>query len=156
MEEIANKVKSVTDNRVSRRKKKKIYAEVVKSGKSNIKEGIKSGKSCTVLTVNKYGALVRKNSSEAANTPTKVPNKHFLNQNVPQCVDILNETVVEPPLEKELLVASKDSNIIANDNDLVDFESIKKDLLSGENSSKISNNPPVVCTITSVVQKRYD
>ena len=40
-------------------------------------------------------------------------------------------------------------------NDLVDFEAIKRDLLSGENSSKISNNPPVVCTNTSVVQKHY-
>ena len=39
---------------------------------------------------------------------------------------------------------------------LVDFEAIKRDLLSGENSSKISNNPPVVCTNTSVVQKHYD
>ena len=39
---------------------------------------------------------------------------------------------------------------------LVDFEAIKRDLLSGENSSKISNNPPVVCTNTSVVQKNYD
>ena len=29
-------------------------------------------------------------------------------------------------------------------------------MLSGENSSKISNNPPVVFTNTSVVQKHYD
>ena len=29
-------------------------------------------------------------------------------------------------------------------------------LLSGENSPKISNNPPVVCTNKSVVQKNYD
>ena len=29
-------------------------------------------------------------------------------------------------------------------------------MLSGENSSKISNNPPVVCTNTSVVQKHDD
>ena len=29
---------------------------------------------------------------------------------------------------------------------LVDFEAIKRNLLSGENSSKISNNSPVVCT----------
>ena len=41
-------------------------------------------------------------------------------------------------------------------NNLVDFEAIKRDLLSGQNSSKISNNPPVVCTNTSVVQKHYD
>ena len=38
----------------------------------------------------------------------------------------------------------------------MDFEAIKRDLLSGENSSKISNNPPVVCTNTSVVQKHDD
>ena len=38
----------------------------------------------------------------------------------------------------------------------VDFEAIKRDLLSGENSSKISNNPPAVCTNTFVVQKHYD
>ena len=87
----------------------------------------------------------------------------MLNQNVPQCVDILNKTVVDPLLEKELLVASKDSSIIVIDktssqggNDLVDFEAIKRDSLSGENSSKISNSPPVVCTNTSVVQKHYD
>ena len=63
-------------------------------------------------------------------------------------------------MKKELLVASKDSsNIIVIDktlpqgsNDLVDFEAIKRDLLSDENSSKLSNNPPVVCTNTSVVQ----
>ena len=66
-------------------------------------------------------------------------------------------------LEKELLAGSKDSSIIVIDktssrggNDLVDFEAIKRDLLSGENSSKISNNPPVVCTNTSVVQKHDD
>ena len=39
---------------------------------------------------------------------------------------------------------------------MVDFEAIKRVLLSGENFSKISNNPPVVCTNTSVVQKHYD
>ena len=66
-------------------------------------------------------------------------------------------------LEKELLVASKDSHIIVTDktssqvgNDLVDFEAIKRDLVSGENSPKLLNNPPVVCTNTSVVQKHYD
>ena len=74
-----------------------------------------------------------------------------------------NKTVVDPLLEKELLTASKDSSIIITDktssqggNNLVDFEAIKRDLLSGENSSKISNNPPVVCSNTSVVQKHYD
>ena len=73
-----------------------------------------------------------------------------------------NKTVVDPLLEKELLAASKDSSIIIIDktssqggNNLVDFEAIKRDLLSGENSSKISNNPPVVCSNTSVVQKHY-
>ena len=77
-------------------------------------------------------------------------------------MDILNKTVVDPLLKKELLVASKDSNIrvIAKTlsqfgKKLVDFEASKRDL-SGENSSKISNNPPVVCTNTSVVQKNYD
>ena len=77
-------------------------------------------------------------------------------------MDILNKTVVDPLLKKELLVASKDSNIrvIAKTlsqfgKKLVDFEASKRDL-SGENSSKISNNPPVVCTNTSVVQKHYD
>ena len=112
------------------------------------------------LTVNKHDTLIRKNASEAANTLTKVCNKPLLNQNVPQCVEILNKTVVDPLLEKELLGASKDSDIIVNDktlsqggNDLVDFEAIKRDLLSGENSSKILSNSPVVCTNTSVVQK---
>ena len=78
-------------------------------------------------------------------------------------MDILNKTVVDPLLEKELLVASKDSNIRVNGKtssqvgkSFVDFEAIKRDLLSGENSSKTSNNPPVVCTNTSVVQKTYD
>ena len=73
-----------------------------------------------------------------------------------------NKTVVDPLLEKELLAASKYSSIIIIDktssqggNNLVDFEAIKRDLLSGENSSKNSNNPPVVCSNTSVVQKHY-
>ena len=135
----------------------------MESGNSNINEGIRCGKNCTILTGNKQDALVCKNASEAASISTKVCNKPLLNQNVPQCVDILNKTVVDPLLEKELLVASKDSSIIVIDktsshggNDLVDFEAIKRDLLSGENSSKISNNPPVFCTNTSVVQKHYD
>ena len=75
-------------------------------------------------------------------------------------MDILNETVVDPLFEKELLVASKDSNIRGIDKtssqvgkSFVDFEAIKRDLLSGENSSKTSNNPPVVCTNMFVVQK---
>ena len=87
----------------------------------------------------------------------------MLNENVPQCVDILNKTVVDPLLDKELLVASKDSNIRVIDKtspqvgkSFVDFEAIKRDLFSGENSFKISNKPPVVCTDTSVVQKNYD
>ena len=61
------------------------------------------------------------------------------------------------------MAASKDSSIIITDktssqdgNNLVDFEAIKRNLLSGENSSKISNNAPVVCSNTSVVQKHYD
>ena len=66
-------------------------------------------------------------------------------------------------MRKELLVTSKDSNIRVIDKtspqvgkNLVDFEATKRNLLSGENSSKISNNPPVLCTNTSVVQKHYD
>ena len=107
---------------------------------------------------NKQDALVCKNASEAASTPTKICNKPLLNQNVPQCVDILNKTVVDPLLEKELLVASKHSNIRVTDksssqvgNDLVDFEAIERDLQSAGNSSKVSNNPPVVCINTYVV-----
>ena len=111
VEKSTNKAKFITDNRVSRREKKKTYAEVVESENSNTIERIKGGKNCTILTGNKQDALVRKNASEAASTPTKVCNKPLLNQNVPQCVDILNKTVVGPLLEKELLVASKDSNI---------------------------------------------
>ena len=161
MEESTNKARFITDNRISRRKKKKTYAEVVESRNSNINEGKKCGKYWTILTGNKQGALVRKNASEAASTPTKTCNKPLLNQNVPQCVDILNKTVVDPLLEKELLVASKDSNIRVIDKtssqvgkSFVDFEAIKRDLLSGENSSKISNNPPVVSTNTYLLFKK--
>ena len=74
-----------------------------------------------------------------------------------------NKTVVDPLLEKELLAASKESSIMIIDktssqggNNLVDFEAIKRDLLSSGNSSKISNNLPVVCSNTSAVQKHYD
>ena len=115
-----------------------------------------------VTHIYKQDALVCKNASKAASISTKVCNKPLLNQNVPQCVDILNKTVVAPLLEKELLATSKDSSIIVIDktlsqggNDLVDFEAIKSDLLPGENFSKISNNPPAVCTNRSVVQKHY-
>ena len=159
MEESTNDVRFITDNHISLRKKK-TYTEVVESGNSNINEGKKCSKTCTILTGNKQDALVRKNASEAASTPTKTCNKPLLNQNVPQCVDILNKTVVDPLLEKELLVASKDSNIRVNGKtssqvgkSFVDFEAIKRDLLSGENSSKISNNPPVVCTNTCCSKK---
>ena len=163
VEKSSNKAKFITDNLASRRKKKKTYAEVVESGNSSINEGIKCGKNCTILTGNKQDTLVCINASETASISTKVCNKPLLNQNLPQCVDILNKTVVDPLLEKELLAGSKDSSIIVIDktssqggNDLIDFEAIKRDLLSGENSSKISNNLPVVCTKTSVVQKYYD
>ena len=44
VEKSTNKAKFVTDNRVSRRKKKKTYVEVLKSGNSNKNEGIKCGK----------------------------------------------------------------------------------------------------------------
>ena len=160
MEESTNDVRFITDNHISLRKKK-TYTEVVESGNSNINEGKKCSKTCTILTGNKQDALVRKNASEAASTPTKTCNKPLLNQNVPQCVDILNKTVVDPLLEKELLVASKDSNIRVNGKtssqvgkSFVDFEAIKRDLLSGENSSKISNNPPVVSTNTYLLFKK--
>ena len=76
-------------------------------------------------------------------------------------MDILNKTVVDALLEKKLLVVSKDSNIRVIDKTssqvgekIVDFETIKSDLLSGEKSSKISNNPSVVCTNTSAVHKK--
>ena len=110
MEESTNDVRFITDNHISLRKKK-TYTEVVESGNSNINEGKKCSKTCTILTGNKQDALVRKNASEAASTPTKTCNKPLLNQNVTQCVDILNKTVVDSLLKKELLVASKDSNI---------------------------------------------
>ena len=49
-------------------------------------------------------------------------------------MDILNKTAVDPLLEKELLVASKHSNIRVTDKnssqvgkDLVDFEAIERD-----------------------------
>ena len=79
VEQSTNKAKFITDNRVSRRKKKKTYAEVVESSNSNRNEGIKVGENCTILTENKPDALVRKNASEAASTPTKVCNKPLLN-----------------------------------------------------------------------------
>ena len=82
MEESTNKAGFLTDNRVSRRKKKKTYAEVVESGNSTINEGIKCSKNCTILTGNKQDALVCKNASEAVSTPTKICNKLLLNQNV--------------------------------------------------------------------------
>ena len=72
----------------------------MESGNSNINEAIKCGKNCAVLTGNRQDALVCKNASEAASAPTKICNKPLLNQNVPQCVDILNKTVVDPLLEK--------------------------------------------------------
>ena len=156
VEESTNKARFITDNRISRRKKKKTYAEVVESGNSKINEGKMCGKNCTILTGNKRDALGHKNAFEAASTPTKTCNKPLL----PQCVDILNKPVVDPLLEKELLVASKDSKIRVTDKtssqvgkNFVDFETIKRDSLSGENSSKILNNPPVVCTNISIVQK---
>ena len=96
MEKSSNKAKFITYYRVSRRKKKKTYAEVVEPGNSRINEGIKCGKNCTILTENKQDTLVCKNASETASISTKVCNKPFLNQNIPQCEDILNKTVVDP------------------------------------------------------------
>ena len=98
VEESTNKARFITDNRISRRKRRKTYAEVVESGNSNINEAIKSGKNCTTLAENKQDALVRKNASEAASTSTKICNKLLLNQNLPQCLDILNKTVIDPLL----------------------------------------------------------
>ena len=63
----------------------------MESENSNINEGIKCNKNCTILPINKCDAIVHKNSSEAANTPTKLCNRPLLNQYVPQCVDILNK-----------------------------------------------------------------
>ena len=79
-------------------------------------------------------------------------------------MNILNKTVVDTLLEKELLVASNDtSNIKVIEKtssqgykDLVDFEATKRDLLFGGNSPKMSNISPVICTNTSVIQKHYD
>ena len=65
-------------------------------------------------SIKEKDALVRKNLSEAASTRTNSYHKQ-LNQNVSQCLDILNKTVVDPSLEKELLVASKDTHIIVID-----------------------------------------
>ena len=93
MEESTNKAGLITGNRVSRRKKK-TYAEVVEYGNSNINEGIECGKNCTILIRNEQDPLVCKNASEAASIPTKICYKPLLNQNVPQCMDILNKTVV--------------------------------------------------------------
>ena len=133
VEESTSKARFITNNCISKRKKKKTYSEVVESGNSNINEGKKCGKNCTILTGNKQDALGRKDAFEATSTPTKTCNKPLLNQNVPQCVDILNKTVVDPLLEKELLVASKDSNIRVIDKtspqvikSFVDFEAIKR------------------------------
>ena len=98
VEESTNKTRFITDNCVWRRKKKKTYAEVVEPGNSNTNEGIKCGKNCTILTGNKQDALVRKNASEAAGTPTKICNKPLLNQNIRQFLDILNKKVVDPLL----------------------------------------------------------
>ena len=51
----------------------------MESGNSNINEAIKCGNNCTILAGNKQDALVRKNASEAASTPTKICNKLLLN-----------------------------------------------------------------------------
>ena len=78
-----NKAGFITDNRVSRKKKKITYAEVVEYGNSNINEGINCGKNCAIFTGNKQDPLVCKNASEVASTPNKICNKTLLNQNVP-------------------------------------------------------------------------
>ena len=96
VEKSSNKAKFIIDYPVSRKKKKKTYAEVVEPGNSRINEGIKCGKNCTILTENKQGALVCKNASETTSISTKVCNKPLLNQNIPQCEDILSKTVVDP------------------------------------------------------------
>ena len=41
-------------------------------------------------------------------------------------------------------------------NNLADFEAIKRDLLSSENSPKTSNNPPAVRTNITVVQHIFN
>ena len=79
VEESTNKARFITDNRISTRKKKKAYAEVVESGNSSINEGKKCGKNCTIHTGNKQDALGRKDAFEAASKPTKTCNKPLLN-----------------------------------------------------------------------------
>ena len=79
VEESTNKARFITDNRILRRKKKKTYAEVAESGNSNINEGKKCGKNCTIVTGNKQDALGRKDAFEAASKPTKTCNKPLLN-----------------------------------------------------------------------------
>ena len=100
VKESTNKVRFITDNCISRREKKKTYAEVVDSGNSNINEGKKCGKNCPILARNKQDALSHEDAFEAASTPTKTWNRPLLNQNASQYVDILNKTVVDPLLEK--------------------------------------------------------
>ena len=113
-------------------------------------EGIKCSKNCVILSVNKPEALVHKSTSEAAITPPRVCNKPLLNQNVPQCVYILNKTV-RPFVGKRVgnfkreYITVNDKTLSEGGNNLIDFEAFKRDLLYGENSSKISNIPPVVC-----------
>ena len=108
VEKSSYKAKFITYDRASRRKMKKTYAEVVESGNSSINEGIKCGKNCTILTGNKFKMnKFCKNASEAASISNKVYNKSLLNQNVPQCVDILNKTVVDPSLEKTYWLLQK-------------------------------------------------
>ena len=79
VEESTNKARFITDNRISTRKKKKAYAEVVESGNSSINEGKNCGKNCTIHTGNKQDALGRKDAFEAASKPTKTCNKPLLN-----------------------------------------------------------------------------
>ena len=59
------------------------------------------------LTVNKYSTLVRKNATEAADTPTKVCNKLLFKQKVPQCVDILNKNSSRPFVGKRVIGSFK-------------------------------------------------
>ena len=53
VEESTNKARFITDNGILSRKNKKTYEEVVESGNSNINEGKKCGKNCTIPETSK-------------------------------------------------------------------------------------------------------
>ena len=107
VEESTNKAGFITVNRLSRRKKKKTYAEVVQDGNSNINERIKCGKNCTILTGNKQDPLFCKNTPETASTPTKICNKPLLNQNVTSGYEHFEQNGSRPSVGKRVVGSSK-------------------------------------------------